>query len=138
LIQVTAPLQPPQIGSEVEYVFSALARRSNAGLLVLPGAFTQLNRERIIALTARARLPAIYPYRYYVTSGGLMSYGVDTADAFRRAAGYVDRILKGEEPADLPVQQATRFELVINLQTAKTLGIHVPPALLEQADEVIE
>jgi putative ABC transport system substrate-binding protein len=138
LIQVTAPLQPPQIGSEVEYVFSALARRSNAGLLVLPGAFTQLNRERIIALTARARLPAIYPYRYYVTSGGLMSYGVDTADAFRRAAGYVDRILKGEKPADLPVQQATKFELVINLQTAKTLGIQVPPTLLEHADEVIE
>ena len=115
-----------------------LARQSKGGLIVLPGAFTQLNREKILALAARARLPAVYPYRYYVTGGGLMSYGVDTADAFRRAADYVDRILKGEQPAELPVQQATKFEFVINRQTAKTLGLEVPPTLLEMADEVIE
>ena len=138
LIPVTAPLQPPRFTSEVEHVFNVLARRSNAGLLVLPGAFTQLNREHIIALAARARLPAIYPYRYYASSGGLMSYGVDTADAFRRAAGYVDRILRGEKPADLPVQQATKFELVINLQSTQMLGIEVPSTLLETADEVID
>jgi putative ABC transport system substrate-binding protein len=138
LIPVTAPLQPPQITSEVEYAFNALARRSNAGLLVLPGAYTQLNHERIVALANRARLPAVYPYRYYVTSGGLMSYGVDTADAFHRAAGYVDRILRGEKPADLPIQQATKFELVINMQTAQMLGIEVPSTLLDSADELID
>jgi putative ABC transport system substrate-binding protein len=91
-----------------------------------------------LPLAVRTRLPAAYPYRYYATDGGLMSYGVDTADAYRRVATYVDRILKGENPADIPVQRATKFELVINQQTAKTLGVQVPPSLLEDADEVIE
>jgi putative tryptophan/tyrosine transport system substrate-binding protein len=124
--------------SEIEHVFSELARQSNTGLVVLPGPLTLAHRKQIIALAARSRLPAVYPYRYYVTDGGLMSYGVDTADAYRRAATYVDRILKGEKPANLPIERATKFELVINLQTAKTLGIQVPPTLLEDADEVIE
>jgi putative ABC transport system substrate-binding protein len=124
--------------SEIEHVFNELARQANTGLVVLPGPLTLAHRKQIIALAARSRLPAVYPYRYYVTDGGLMSYGVDTADAYRRAATYVDRILKGENTADLPIQRATKFELVINLQTAKTLGIQVPPTLLEDADEVIE
>jgi putative ABC transport system substrate-binding protein len=127
----------PRVPSDFEHVINTLDRQ-NAGLLLLPGPLTLANREGIVALAARARLPAVYPYRFYVTSGGLMSYGVDTADAYRRAAVYVDRILKGEKPADLPIQRATNFELVINLQTAKTLGIEVPPTLLAQADEVIE
>jgi putative ABC transport system substrate-binding protein len=124
--------------SEIEHVFNELARAPNTGLVVLPGPLTLAHRKQIIALAVRTRLPAAYPYRYYATDGGLMSYGVDTADAYRRVATYVDRILKGENPADIPVQRATKFELVINQQTAKTLGIQVPPSLLEDADEVIE
>jgi putative tryptophan/tyrosine transport system substrate-binding protein len=112
--------------------------RQNAGLLLLPGPLTLANREGIVALAARARLPAIYRYRFYVTSGGLMSYGVDTAESYRRATVYVDRILKGEKPADLPVQAPTKYELVINLKTAKVLGLEVPASVLVRADEVIE
>ena len=123
--------------SEFEHVFNEFARQPNTGLVVLPGPLTLAHRKQIITLAARNRLPAVYPYRYYVTDGGLMSYGVDTADVYRRAATYVDRILKGEKPTDLPVERATKFELVINLQTARMLGIQVPPTLLEQADEVI-
>ncbi len=111
---------------------------SNAALIVLPGVFTFVHRGAIIALAARHRLPAVYPYRYHVTGGGLISYGVETVDLYRRAASYVDRILKGEKPADLPVQAPTKFELVINLKAAQALGLTVPPTLLGRADEVIE
>jgi putative ABC transport system substrate-binding protein len=97
-----------------------------------------VHRDLIIALAAEHRLPAIYPYRYFVAGGGLVSYGPDLIDQYRRAAGYVDRILKGEKPADLPVQQPTRYDLAINLKTAKALGLDVPAALLARADEVIE
>ena len=97
-----------------------------------------VHRELIITLAARHRLPAVYPFRFYVTGGGLISYGPDSIDPHRRAAGYVDRILKGEKPADLQVQAPTKFETVINLKTAKELGLNVPPALLARADEVIQ
>jgi putative ABC transport system substrate-binding protein len=109
----------------------------NTGLLVLPGAITRGFRERIIELAARGGLPAIYPYRYFVTSGGLMSYGVDTADAFRRAAVYADQILKGAKPENIPVEQATKFELIINKNAANAIGLEVPATLLTMADELI-
>ncbi|MCX7313554.1 MAG: ABC transporter substrate-binding protein [Hyphomicrobiales bacterium] len=117
---------------------NALVAEQNGGLIIQAGPVTNLLRDRIIALAAQFRLPAIYPRRAYVASGGLASYGVDNIDMYGRAAGYVDRILRGEKPGDLPVQQATKFELVINLKTAKTLGINVPPTLLARAHEVIE
>ena len=99
---------------------------------------TAVHRDLIITLAARHRLPAVYPFRYFALSGGLLSYGVDNADLYRRGASYVDRILKGTSPADLPVQQPIKFELIINLKTAKALGLEVPPSLLARADEVIE
>jgi putative tryptophan/tyrosine transport system substrate-binding protein len=123
---------------ELERAVAAFARASNSGLIVTGSALSLLHRELIIALAARHKLPAVYFRRYFVTSGGLISYGYDLADQFRRAGGYVDRILKGEKPADLPVQAPTKYELVINLKTAKALGLDVPPTLLARADEVIE
>ena len=123
---------------EIERAITAFARVPNGGLIVTSSALSALHRELIIALAARHKLPAVYPRRYYVTSGGLSSYGVDFTDQYRRAAGYVDRILKGEKPADLPVQEPLKYELAINLKTAKTLGLAVPPTLLARADEVIE
>ena len=114
------------------------ARGSNGGLIVTASALAVVHRDLIITLAARHKLPAIFPFRFHVTGGGLISYGPDTIDPHRRAASYVDRILKGEKPADLPVQAPTKYELVINLKTAKALGIDVPPALLVRADEVIE
>jgi ABC-type uncharacterized transport system substrate-binding protein len=123
---------------EIERTVTAFARASNGGLIVTTSALTVVHRDLIIALAARHKLPAIYYRRYYVASGGLMSYGYVVFDQYRRAAGYVDRILKGEKPADLPVQTPTKYELVINLKTAKALGLEVPPTLLARADEVIE
>ena len=105
---------------------------------MLPTAINAVQRNRILALAARNRLPAVYGFRFYATDGGLMSYGIDTVDLFRRGASYVDRILKGEKPADLPVQAPIKFEMVINLKTAKALGLNVPDRLLALADEVIE
>jgi putative ABC transport system substrate-binding protein len=119
-------------------VIEQFARASDGALLVLPDLFTATNRRSIIALAARHRLPAIYPARYFVASGGLMSYGIELLETYRQAASYVDRILKGEKPADLPVQQPTKYETVINLKTAKALGLTVPLTLQAAADEVIE
>jgi putative ABC transport system substrate-binding protein len=124
--------------SEIERAIAALARSSNGGVVVTGSPEASRHRDLIITLAARHRLPAVYPYRSFVTDGGLISYGPDMVDQYRRAAGYVDRILKGEKPADLPVQQPTKYELVINLKTAKALGLEAPPTLLAIADEVIE
>jgi putative tryptophan/tyrosine transport system substrate-binding protein len=123
---------------EIERAITVFASSPNGGLIVTPSPLAQLHRDLITTLAARQRLPTIYPFRYYVAGGGLLAYGPDQIDQFRRAAGYVDRILKGEKPADLPVQAPTKYELVINLKTAKALGITVPPTLLARADEVIE
>src|SRR5207245_11518576 len=123
---------------EIERALEQVARESDSALLVLPDLFNATNRQSIIALAARHRLPAVYPFRYFVTSGGLMSYGTELLDTYRQAASYVDRILRGERPSDLPVKQPTKFELVINLKTAEALGIEVPPTLLARANEVIE
>jgi putative ABC transport system substrate-binding protein len=122
----------------IEPAVAAFAREPNGGMIVLPGALTITHREQIIALAARYRLPAIYPFRYYAMGGGLISYGPDEVDEYRRAAGYVDRILKGEKPSDLPVQAPTKYELVVNRKTAKALGLAIPDKLLATADEVIE
>jgi putative ABC transport system substrate-binding protein len=124
--------------NEIESAVAALARKPGGSLIIMPDAFNTVHRQLIILLAARHSLPAIYPYRYQVVEGGLLSYGVDTVDLMRRAAPYVDRILKGEKPADLPVQQPTKFELFVNLKTAKALGLEVPTTLLARADEVIE
>jgi putative tryptophan/tyrosine transport system substrate-binding protein len=123
---------------EIERAVSAFAGQPNSGLIVALGARVILHRDLIVTLAARHRLPAVYPDRAFVAAGGLISYGSDQVDQMRRAAGYVDRILKGEKPADLPVQAPTKYELVINLKTAKALGLEVPPTLLARADEVIE
>ena len=123
---------------EIERGIAEFAHGSNGGLIVTAGTLANINRNLIIALAARYRLPAVYSDRPFVIRGGLISYGPDRVDQYRRAAGYVDRILKGEKPADLPVQAPTKYELVINLKTAKALGLEVPPTLLARADEVIE
>jgi ABC-type uncharacterized transport system substrate-binding protein len=123
---------------EIDRGLTAFARRPNGGLIVTGSALAVVHRDLIIALAARLRLPAVYYDRYFATAGGLVSYGSNNVEQYRLAAAYVDRILKGEKPADLPVQAATKYELVINLKTAKALGLDVPPALLARADEVIE
>jgi putative tryptophan/tyrosine transport system substrate-binding protein len=124
--------------SEIERAVAAFAHSPNGGLVVTAGGAPTLHRDLIITLAARHKLPAVYTGRFYVASGGLISYGPNYIEQARQAAGYVDRILKGEKPADLPVQAPTKYELVINLKTAKTLGLEVPPTLLARADEVIE
>jgi putative tryptophan/tyrosine transport system substrate-binding protein len=123
---------------EMERALGAFAGSPNGGLILTGSAWAITHRDLIIALAARHRLPAVYYERYFITAGGLISYGADLIDQFRSAAGYVDRILKGEKPAELPVQAATKYELVINLNTAKTLGLEVPASVLARADEVIE
>ncbi len=124
--------------AEIERGITAFASVANGGLIVTGSAPAGTHRNLIIALADRHRLPAVYPYRHFPTSGGLISYGPDTIDPYRRAAGYVDRILKGEKAAELPVQSPTKYELVLNLETAKALGLEVPATLLARADEVIE
>jgi putative ABC transport system substrate-binding protein len=123
---------------EIEQAITALAGQTDRGLIVLPGPVNNTLRDSIIQLVARYRLPAIYPFKYYAKEGGLLCYGIDQIDQWSNAASYVDRILKGEKPADLPVQAPSKYELAINLKTAKALGITVPPPLLLRADEVIE
>jgi putative tryptophan/tyrosine transport system substrate-binding protein len=122
----------------IERGLTAFARESNSGLIVIASPATSVHHKLITALAGRLRLPAIYPYRFFAEAGGLISYGTDNLDLWRLAAGYVDRILKGEKPADLPVQLPTKYELVINLKTAKALGLIVPPTMLARANEVIE
>jgi putative ABC transport system substrate-binding protein len=124
--------------SEIERAIAAFGHGTNGGLIVLGAPLAIMQRDLISTLAARHRLPAVYPVRLFVVAGGLISYGPDSIDPYRRVAGYVDRILKGEKPADLPVQNPTKFELVINLKTAKALGLEVPPTLIARADEVIE
>jgi putative ABC transport system substrate-binding protein len=123
---------------EIERAVTAFARSPNGGLIVTAAPLATRHRDLIIGLADRHGLPAVYASGVFVTAGGLVSYGPDLIDQYRRAAGYVDRILKGENPADLPVQAPNKFELAINLKTAKTLGLTVPPAVLARADEVIE
>ena len=129
---------PVQAVGDVEPAVKSFARDPNGGLVVLSDSFNVVNRKLIIGLAAQYRLPAVYFFRFFVTDGGLVSYGVDRSDSFRRAAAYVDRILQGEKPADLPVEGPTKFELVINLKTAKALGLEVPLVSPARADEVIE
>ena len=145
VIQAVAPslgveLRPADMrnAGEIERAITAFAGSSNGGLIVTGSPSATIHRNLIITLAARHQLPAVYYDRFYVTGGGLISYGADYLDGCRRAAGYVDRILRGEKPADLPVQAPTKYELVINLKTAKALGLEVPPTLLARADEVIE
>jgi putative ABC transport system substrate-binding protein len=144
-IQSAAPslgveLRPVGVGdaSEIERGVTAVAREPNGAVIVTVSPSAIRHRKSIVAWVARHKLPAIYPYRFFATEGGLIAYGPDTIEPYRRAAGYVDRILKGEKPADLPVQAPTKYELTINLKTAKALGLTVPPSLLARADEVIE
>ena len=145
VIQAIAPslrveLSPVNMrdAGEIERAVAAFARTSNGGLVLTASGLAQLHRDLIITLAARHKLPAVYFERRFAAAGGLISYGPDYIDEYRRAAGYVDRILNGEKPADLPVQAPTKYELVINLKTAKALGLTVPPSLLARADEVIE
>ena len=135
---VEVVVNPVRDAAEVERVIVQVGRDSNSGLIVNPDSFTTANRALIISLAARHRLPAVYAYRYYAVGGGLLSYGHEINDLFRQATIYVDKIFNGAKPADLPIQNPTKFELIINQKTAKALGLTIPPALLARADEVIE
>jgi ABC-type uncharacterized transport system substrate-binding protein len=129
---------PVRDAAEIERAVGAVSAKPNSGLVILPGPSPSVRHERVVALVNQHRLPAVYPFRYWVTDGGLAFYGIDNIELYRQAAGYVDRILKGEKPGDLPVQNATKFELIINLKTAKVLGINPSNSLLARTDEVIE
>ena len=135
---VTATAVDVVDGSGIEHSIAAFASHPDGGLIVLPNSYTLTNRGSIIVLAARHRLPAIYPFRYFAAEGGLISYGFDPIDTWRGAATYVDRILRGEKPSELPVQAPSKFELVVNLKTAKALGLSIPPAFPLRADQVIE
>jgi putative ABC transport system substrate-binding protein len=144
-VQIVAPalgveLTPVDLrdAAEIERAVTAFARSPDGGLIVTGAALGIVHRRLITTLAARHKLPAVFPTRFYAADGGLIAYGPDQVDQFRRVAGYVDRIFKGEQPADLPVQAPTKYQLVINLKTAKALGLDVPPTLLARADEVIE
>jgi putative ABC transport system substrate-binding protein len=145
VIQAVAPSVGAEVtpvnvrdASEIERAITAFARSPNGGMIITGSTLAGVHRDLIVTLAARYKLPAVYYARYFVAVGGLISYGPLFVDEYRDAAGYIDRILRGEKPADLPVQQAVKLELVINLKTAKTLGLEVPPTLLARADEVIE
>jgi putative tryptophan/tyrosine transport system substrate-binding protein len=137
-LAVQANTAPVHGKDEIEGVIAALARDPGGGLIVMPDSFNLTNRDLIIALAARYGIPAVYDNRLYAESGGLITYGTDFTELLRQAAGYIDRILKGSKPTDLPIQLPTKFELVINLKTAKALGLSVPQTLLATADEQIE
>ena len=138
LFSVEATAAPVHHAGDIELAISSLVREPGGGLIVLPDAFNASHLKQIIELAARYRLPAIYAVRDYANEGGLMAYGGDPVDVYRRVASYVDQILKGANPVNLPVQAQTKFALVINLKTAKALGLTVPPSLLDRADDVIE
>jgi putative ABC transport system substrate-binding protein len=137
-IKISVTSAPVRDEAEIEGSFTKLAREQGSGLVVMTDAFTSIHRKQISELAIRLGLPAIYPYRYYVADGGLMSYGIDQVEQIRGAAVYVDRILKGEKVGDLPVQAPTKYQLIINLKTAKAIRLDIPPMLLGRADEVIE
>jgi putative ABC transport system substrate-binding protein len=144
-IQAVAPslgveLTPLDVreASEIERAIGAFKRSANSGLIVTASPAAAVHRALILRLADQYQMPAVYPYRYFVAGGGLVSYGADSVDPYRRAAGYIDRILRGEKPSDLPVQAPTKYELVVNLKTARALGIDMSPMLLARADEVIE
>ena len=128
----------PRAPQEIERAITDFAGKPNGCLIVTPTVYATIHRDLIIGLAARHKLPAIYPFNYFVTGGGLISYGPDIIDQYRQAAGYVDRILKGDRPADLPVQAPTKYQLAVNLKTAKALGLDIPTTVLARADEVIE
>jgi putative tryptophan/tyrosine transport system substrate-binding protein len=137
-LRVVPIIAPVHSDVEIEVAITALGRESGGGLVLLPDVFMTTHRAPIISAATRNNVPAVYLLSVFARDGGLLSYGVDSVDIFRRAASYVDRILRGEKPADLPVQQPIKFELVINMKTAKSIGLNIPPTLLALADEVIE
>ena len=133
------PIEAPVYGAaEIEFVVTMLGRNPGAGLMIMSDITMVIHRELICSLADRYRLPTVYPYRFYIIGGGLISYGIDMADLFAGAASYIDRILRGKKPNELPVELPTKFELIINLKTARALGLAIPPTLLATADEVIE
>jgi putative ABC transport system substrate-binding protein len=137
-LKVVPIIAPVHSDAEIETAIIALGREPGAGLIAIPDIFTGAHRAPIILAAARNNVPAVYPQSYYTRDGGLLSYGPDGVDPYRRAASYVDRILRGEKPAELPVQFPSKFEMVVNLKTAKALGLVIPPSILLRADEVIE